>query len=159
VRSEHPHDIHLAKCESICELRAQVTRQICHFLERLYWPFIKPLCDLAGAVRGLAKFVKLLLKLVKQERSHLNLVGSGHRKAYRTAELASNFPGVFRSHDQTRCRSCCLVFWQIALLIFACASPFSPESSTLAPAEPRLALHILHFTQETSDVISSDVAI
>jgi hypothetical protein len=49
--------------------------------------------DLASAVRGLAKFVKLLLKLVKQERSHLNLVGSGHRKAYRTPELASNSPG------------------------------------------------------------------
>jgi hypothetical protein len=48
------------------------------------------MCDLAGAVRGLANFVKLLLKLVKQERSHLNLIGSGHRKAYQTEELASN---------------------------------------------------------------------
>jgi hypothetical protein len=46
--------------------------------------------------------VKLLVKFVKQERSHFNLVGSGHRKAYQTAELASNFPGVFRRRDQVR---------------------------------------------------------
>jgi hypothetical protein len=61
------------------------------------------MCDLPGAVRGLAKFVNLLLKLVKQERSHLNLVGSGHRKAYRTAELASNSrlsTGLNRYYDE-----------------------------------------------------------
>jgi hypothetical protein len=52
---------------------------------------VKPVRDLLGAIRRLAKFLKLFLKLVKQERFYLDLAGSDHRKAYWTAELASNF--------------------------------------------------------------------
>jgi hypothetical protein len=114
VRSEHPNDIHLAEGELICELRAQLARQIGHLVQRLYSFFVEPIPDLSGAVRALAKFVKLLLKLIKQERPHLNLIGNGHDKAYGTAELASNFPGVFRSRDQARCRSSCLFFGKLS---------------------------------------------
>jgi hypothetical protein len=91
VRSEHALDVDLAERELICELRAQVARQIGHFVERVYSLFVKPVRDLSGPVRGLTKFVKLFLKLVKQERFYLDLAGSDHRKAYWTAELASNF--------------------------------------------------------------------
>jgi hypothetical protein len=91
VRSEHAHDGDPAERELICEVRAQVARQIGHLVERVYSLFIKPVRDLSGAIRRLAEFVKLLLKLVKQERPYLDLVGSDHRKAYWAAELASNF--------------------------------------------------------------------
>ena len=81
MRSEHAHDVDVAERELICELRAQVTRQIGHLVERLYSLLVKPVRDLSGAIRWLAKFAKLLFKLIKQERLYLDFVGGGHRRA------------------------------------------------------------------------------
>jgi hypothetical protein len=123
VRSEHAYDVDLAERELICQLRAQLARQIRHLVERVCSLFVKPIRDLSGPVRGLAKFVKLFLKLVKQERFYLDLVGSNHRKAYWTAELASNLPVIRFVPVMKRFVLPAVSFLAIAFLIFACASP------------------------------------
>ncbi len=123
MRSEHAHDVDLAERELICESRAQAARQIGHLIERVYSLFVKPVCDLSGAIRGLAKFVKLLLKLVKQERFYLDLVGSGHRKAYWRADLASNFPLIRFVPMIKRVALPIVSFLAVVFLISACASP------------------------------------
>ena len=123
MRSEHAHDVDLAERELVCEVRAQVARQIGHLVERVYSLLVKPVRDLSGAIRRLAKFVKLFLKLAKQERFHLDLVGSDHRKAYWTAELASNFPVITFVPVIKRLVIPAASFLAIAFLISACASP------------------------------------
>ncbi len=137
MRSEHAHDVDLAERELICESRAQAARQIGHLIERVYSLFVKPVCDLSGAIRGLAKFVKLLLKLVKQEGFYLDLVGSGHRKAYWRADLASNFPLIRFVPMIKRVALPAASFLAVAFLLSACASPSEvmteqPSSSSRA---------------------------
>jgi hypothetical protein len=122
----------------MCELRAQVARQIGHLVERLYPPLVKPVRDLSGAIRGLAKFVKLLLKLVKEERFYFDLVDSGHREAYWTPELASNFPLIRFVPMIKRVAFSTASFLTIAFLISGCASPTEvmteePSSRSAAP--------------------------
>jgi hypothetical protein len=122
----------------MCELRAQGARQIGHLVERLYSLLVKPARDLSGAIRGLAKFVKLLLKLVKEERFYFDLVDRGHREAYWTAELASNFPLIRFVPMIKRVAFLAASFLTIAFLISGCASPSEvmteePSSQSAAP--------------------------
>jgi hypothetical protein len=82
--------------------------------------------------------VKFLLKLLKQERSYLDFVGSSHRKAYRTAELASNFPVVRLAAVLQRIALQIALFLATAFLISACASSSEvmteqPSSQSAAP--------------------------
>jgi hypothetical protein len=77
---------------------------------------------LAGAIRGLAEFMELLLKLVKQERLDVAIAYARHAKAYRPARLASNI-AVFRFLPMIkRFASCAVLFLATTFLISACAS-------------------------------------